>query len=196
MKTQAAREIILKSILQWVGLERSEARRRILQKILNAYDSLTRLLSKMVTYARQLIAFRRQMHWLMMNCKIAWLLLLQQPFEPHYSVGQAYRSVAAPMWWFLYTGANVNGYQMTQLSWWMMGNELAFFTRRSDSLSGAEVKRKFFFWKLNTTNNAPSLLANNFFSFVSSCVFFCTNTNTHTKSTLPLAGREACFVLR
>jgi hypothetical protein len=37
------------------------------------------------------------MHRLMMNCKIAWLLLLQQPFEPHYSVGQSFRSVAAPM---------------------------------------------------------------------------------------------------
>lgn len=47
------------------------------------------------------------MHWLM-NCKIAWLLWLQQPFEPHYSFGQACRSVAAPMWWILIAGANAN----------------------------------------------------------------------------------------
>lgn len=69
---------------------------------------LTRLLWKVVTYSRRLITVWQQMHWLMMNCKIAWLLLLQQPFEPHYSVGQFCRSVAAPMWWIWCTGATAN----------------------------------------------------------------------------------------
>lgn len=73
-------------------------------KVQKSDDSLTRLLSKTATYSRRLIASRPQMHWLRMN----WLLLLRQPFEPHYSVGQSYRSVAAPTWWILLSGANAN----------------------------------------------------------------------------------------
>ena len=57
----------------------------------------------MATYSRRLADSWPQMHWLLMK---KWLLLLQQPFEPHYSVGQSFRSVAAPMWRILWAGAN------------------------------------------------------------------------------------------
>lgn len=36
-------------------------------------------------------------YWLLLVIA-CWLLLVQQPFEPHYSVGQSFQSVVAPMW--------------------------------------------------------------------------------------------------
>jgi hypothetical protein len=81
-----------------------------------------------VTYSRRLKASWPQMHWLTMN----WLLLLRQPFEPHYSVGQSFQSVAAPMWWFLSTGATANqnlklGW-MTRRPWCWLNTDPTFFS--------------------------------------------------------------------